>query len=37
MEPLAMHHVRSYAGSWEDPLPGWEQGDVVDELTLCAG
>lgn len=29
---LGMTHVDTYAGSWADPLPGWEQGEVVYEL-----
>jgi RimJ/RimL family protein N-acetyltransferase len=33
MERLRMTHVRTYVGEWDDPLPGWEQGEVVYELT----
>jgi RimJ/RimL family protein N-acetyltransferase len=33
MERLGMTHVRTYVGAWDDPLPGWEQGEVVYELT----
>jgi RimJ/RimL family protein N-acetyltransferase len=32
MERLGMTHVRTYVGEWDDPLPGWEQGEVVYEL-----
>jgi RimJ/RimL family protein N-acetyltransferase len=32
MERLGMTHVRTYVGAWDDPLPGWEQGEVVYEL-----
>jgi RimJ/RimL family protein N-acetyltransferase len=33
MERLGMTHARTYVGEWDDPLPGWEQGEVVYELT----
>ena len=33
MERLGMRHVRTYVGEWEEPLPGWEQGEVVYEIT----
>jgi RimJ/RimL family protein N-acetyltransferase len=33
MEKLGMEHVRSHVETWEDPIPGWEQGEVVYELT----
>jgi RimJ/RimL family protein N-acetyltransferase len=33
MERLGMRHVRSYVGSWDEPLVGWEQGEVVYEIT----
>ena len=32
MDRLGMTQVRTYVGEWEDPLPGWEQGEVVYEL-----
>jgi RimJ/RimL family protein N-acetyltransferase len=32
MERLGLTHVRSYVGTWDDPLPGWEQGEVVYEV-----
>jgi RimJ/RimL family protein N-acetyltransferase len=32
MERLGMTHVRSYAGDWDEPLPGSEHGEVVYEL-----
>jgi hypothetical protein len=24
--------ARSYVGAWDEPIPGWEQGEVVYEL-----
>jgi RimJ/RimL family protein N-acetyltransferase len=33
MERLGMRHVRTYVGEGDDPLPGWEQGEGVYELT----
>jgi RimJ/RimL family protein N-acetyltransferase len=33
MERLGMRHVRTDVGEWENPIPGWEQGEVVYELT----
>jgi RimJ/RimL family protein N-acetyltransferase len=33
MERLGMAHVRTYVGDWGNPIPGWEQGEVVYELT----
>jgi len=33
MERLGMTHVRTDIREWDDPLPGWEQGEVVYELT----
>jgi RimJ/RimL family protein N-acetyltransferase len=33
MDRLGMSHVRTYVGTWDDPIPGWEQGEVVYELT----
>jgi RimJ/RimL family protein N-acetyltransferase len=33
MEKLGMHHTATEAREWEDPIPGWEQGEVVYELT----
>jgi RimJ/RimL family protein N-acetyltransferase len=36
MERLGMHHVRTLVGSWENPIPGWERGEVVYELTRPA-
>ncbi len=33
MEKLGMQQVHSYVGEWDDPIPGWEQGEVVYELT----
>ena len=32
MERLGMHHVRTEVREWDDPIPGWEQGEVVYEL-----
>jgi RimJ/RimL family protein N-acetyltransferase len=36
MARLGMEHVRTYVGEWDDPLPGWEQGEVVYELVSSA-
>lgn len=36
MERLGMAPARTYVGEWDDPIPGWEQGEVVYELTLPA-
>ena len=33
MERLGMRHVRTSVEDWEEPLPGWEQGEVVYEIT----
>lgn len=33
LERLGMHVVQTWVGEWEDPLPGWEQGEVVYLLT----
>jgi RimJ/RimL family protein N-acetyltransferase len=33
MQKLGMAHVGTYVGEWDDPIAGWEQGDVVYELT----
>jgi RimJ/RimL family protein N-acetyltransferase len=33
MEKLGMRHARTEVCEWEDPIPGWEQGEVVYELT----
>ncbi len=33
MERLGMTQARSHVGHWDDPIPGWEQGEVVYELT----
>ncbi|MGZ5399762.1 MAG: GNAT family N-acetyltransferase [Nocardioides sp.] len=35
MERLGMQHVRTEVQQWDDPLPGWEQGEVVYELTAA--
>lgn len=32
MERLGMAHVRTEVQEWDDPLPGWEQGEVVYEI-----
>ena len=36
MERLGMTHVSTEVREWEDPIPGWEQGEVVYELTAPA-
>jgi len=33
MDRLGMTHVRTEVRTWDDPIPGWEQGEVVYELT----
>jgi RimJ/RimL family protein N-acetyltransferase len=33
MDRLGMTHVRTHVGEWNDPIPGWERGEVVYELT----
>jgi RimJ/RimL family protein N-acetyltransferase len=33
MERLGMRHVGTRVGEWDEPIPGWEQGEVVYELT----
>lgn len=33
MERLGMRHTGTEVGEWEDPIPGWEQGEVVYTLT----
>jgi RimJ/RimL family protein N-acetyltransferase len=32
MEKLGMTLARTYVGEWDEPIPGWEQGEVVYEL-----
>ena len=36
MERLGMRHVRTDVREWVDPIPGWEQGEVVYELRRAA-
>jgi RimJ/RimL family protein N-acetyltransferase/protein-L-isoaspartate O-methyltransferase len=33
MERLAMRHVATDVRAWDEPIAGWEQGEVVYELT----
>lgn len=33
MRKLGMRHVRTEVREWDDPLPGWQEGEVVYELT----
>lgn len=33
MERLGMRHSRTEVRTWEEPIPGWEHGEVVYELT----
>ena len=33
METLGMTFVRTYVGHWDEPIAGWEEGEVVYELT----
>lgn len=37
LEKVGMRHVDTYLGEWRDPLPGWEQGDVVYEAQVTDG
>jgi RimJ/RimL family protein N-acetyltransferase len=37
MDRLGMTHVRTHVQEWEEPIDGWEQGEVVYELTRPAG
>ena len=32
LSKLGMTHTDTYVGEWDDPLPGWEQGEVVYEV-----
>jgi RimJ/RimL family protein N-acetyltransferase len=32
LEKAGFRHVDTYVGDWDDPSPGWEQGEVVYEL-----
>jgi hypothetical protein len=36
MERLGMHHTLTEVREWDDPIPGWEHGEVVYELTRSA-
>lgn len=33
LERLGMTHVESWVGTWDDPVDGWEQGEVAYALT----
>jgi RimJ/RimL family protein N-acetyltransferase/2-polyprenyl-3-methyl-5-hydroxy-6-metoxy-1,4-benzoquinol methylase len=33
MERLGMRHLRTDVRDWDEPIPGWEQGEMVHELT----
>lgn len=33
LDRLGLHQVQTYVGEWEDPLPGWEQGEAVYLMT----
>ena len=32
LEKAGFQHIDTYVGEWDDPLPGWEQGEVVYDL-----
>ncbi|MGI8521867.1 MAG: GNAT family N-acetyltransferase [Nocardioides sp.] len=32
LEKLGLRHVRAHVGEWDEPIPGWEQGEVVYEI-----
>ncbi len=36
MEKLGMRYVRTEVKTWDDPLPGWEQGEVRYEIERSA-
>ena len=36
MAKLGMRHVRTDHRSWDDPLPGAEQGEVVHEIDAAS-
>ena len=36
MEKLGMRHVRTEVREWDEPIDGWEQGEVVYELARSA-
>jgi RimJ/RimL family protein N-acetyltransferase len=33
LEKLRMAHTRTWVEEWDEPIPGWEQGEVSYELT----
>ena len=33
MSRLGLHHVRTEVQQWDDPLPGWDEGEVFYEVT----
>ena len=33
MERLGLEFERTWVGEWNEPLPGWEQGEVAYGLT----
>jgi hypothetical protein len=33
MESVGLRHIRTYFPSWDDPLPGTEQGEVEYAIT----
>jgi RimJ/RimL family protein N-acetyltransferase len=35
MERVGMRFSRTWVGKWNEPLPGWEQGEVEYEITLA--
>ncbi len=37
LEKVGMRRVDTYLGEWRDPLPGWEQGEVVYEAQKSDG
>ncbi|MEJ7794909.1 MAG: GNAT family N-acetyltransferase [Nocardioides sp.] len=36
MARLGMRHVRTEVHAWDDPLPGWDQGEVFYEIERSA-
>lgn len=35
MQKVGMRHVRTEVRQWDDPLPGWELGEVIYEITAA--
>ena len=33
LEKVGFRHTDTYVGEWDEPIPGWELGEVVYELS----